>query len=225
MMRRLRKLHRWLGLLVFLQVLIWMGSGLVISLVDAGVARGSTTLQQVSTTPLDGVAPLALTALNLPPTAESLRLTRIDGEAVYRLAMPETVRLLHAETGRPFLIDAERARRIAWASFAGDASIVSTTREQRPAALAKFEGTAWRVGFDDSLATDVYVDAADGRVLGHRNSRSALVEFLLKLHFMDYSGGHDFNHPLILVAAFLALWLALSGALLLVSSLRRVGLR
>ncbi|MEE4192066.1 MAG: PepSY domain-containing protein [Halieaceae bacterium] len=224
-MRKLRTLHRWLGLLVFLQVLIWMGSGLVISLVDAGVARGSTTLQQVSTTPLDAVAPQALTALNLSPTVENIRLTRIDGEPVYRLATPERVTLIHAETGRPLMIDAERARRIARASFAGDASIVAATREERPAALAKFEGTAWRVGFGDSLATDVYVDAADGRVLGHRNNRSALVEFLLKLHFMDYNGGHDFNHPLIIVAAFLALWLALSGALLLISSLRRVGLR
>ena len=144
---------------------------------------------------------------------------------MYRLATTDGVTLLQAETGEAFTIDAERARRIARSSYRGDAQISSVEAIDRPAAIVKFEGRAWQVRFADALGTDVYVDAADGRVLGHRNSRSAIVEFLLKLHFMDYNGGHDFNHPLIIAAAFLALWLALSGALLLVTSLRRVGLR
>lgn len=79
--------------------------------------------------------------------------------------------------------------------------------------------------FDDALATRAWVDARDGRLLGHRNDRSALFESLLKLHLMDYDGGHDFNHPLIIAVAFVTPWLALSGALLRVFSLRRAGLR
>ncbi len=225
LVRTLRYLHKWLALLVFLQLLLWMFSGLVISLVDAGIARGSATLQVAEPLSLVGAAPLPLDELDFPETLESLGLVTVDGVPVYRVAGPNGVSLMDSQTGEVFTVDAERASRLARASYRGDGLINEVEFLAQPPALINSEGSAWRIGFGDKLDTDVYVDAADGRVLGHRNSRSAWVEFLLKLHFMDYTGGHDFNHPLIIALAVLALWLAASGALLLIGSLRRVGLR
>ena len=226
-MRTLRTLHKWLGLLVFLQVLIWMGSGFLISLFDREIAAGQTTLRAASEpVPLAGEALMPMTALPIEPDGlESLRLSLIDGIPVYRAQYAQGVRLLDARSGYTLILDGPMAERIARTGYNGAAEVRGIKRVDAPQELAKFEGSAWRVRFADDLGTRVYVDAADGRLLGHRNSRSAVQEFLLKLHFMDYDGGHDFNHPLIIGFAFLALWLAVSGVMLLISSLRRVGLR
>ena len=38
----LRKLHKWVGLLIALQFVIWVGSGLVMSLLDHETVQGDT---------------------------------------------------------------------------------------------------------------------------------------------------------------------------------------
>lgn len=226
-MRALRKLHRWLGLIVFIQVLLWMSSGFIISLVDMETAAGVTT----RAAPQQPVALVASAVHDIESLAierdglQSIRLAAVDGTPVYRVQYAAGVRLLDAATGSALQIDADGAERIARASYAGGAPVVDVERIENPGELVNFEGAAWRVQFDDELATRAYVDAEDGRLLGHRNERSALLEFLLMLHFMDYDRGHDFNHPLIIGFGFAALWLAVTGALLLLGSLRRVGLR
>ncbi len=220
-MKTLRQLHRWLGLLVFIQLLLWIGSGLLISLLDADVARGRTTRADIATSPLVTEALLPVSALPRPfAGVESIRLQTVADTLVYRVAGRDSSRLYDAVTGEPVVIDEARAMAIARQSYRP----LPGEREITPVA-AYFEETVWRVAFDDPVETMVFVGVDDGHVLGHRNNRTELVEFLLMLHFMDYNGGHDFNHPLIIIAAVLAAWLSLSGALLLVGSIRRVGLR
>jgi hypothetical protein len=48
-----------------------------------------------------------------------------------------------------------------------------------------------------------------------------VVDFLLMLHFMDYTRAHHFNNPQIIVIGFLALWLTISGLLLVKANFTR----
>lgn len=220
-MKTVRTLHRWLGLLVFIQILLWIGSGLLISLLDADLARGKTTRATMTAPPLVTEALLPVSALPRPfAGVESIRLQTVAGTLVYRVAGRNSSRLYDAFTGEAVVIDQQRALAIARQSYQPLPGEVS-----EPAATVHFEETVWRVAFDDRVETNVFLGVEDGHLLGHRNNRTEWVEFLLMLHFMDYTGGHNFNHPLIILAAILAVWLSFSGALLLVSSIRRVGLR
>jgi hypothetical protein len=226
-MRTLRTLHKWLGLLVFIQVLIWMGSGFIISLIGMEEAAGRTSLAAPpDPRPLSPQSILPVHTLSLEREGlQSVRLAWLDNRPVYRIQYPQGVRLLDARRGDPVVVNASSARRIAQVSYNGIGELTGVERIDNPEELVKFDGTVWRVSFDDDVGTQVYVDAADGRVVAHRNDSAALLEFLLMLHFMDYNGGHDFNHPLIIGFGFATLWLAATGVLLLISSLRRVGLR
>ena len=226
-MRKLRRLHKWMGVLIGLQVLVWIVSGLLISFIDAESVAGMPTRAPLASPALSGAGKL-LSPGELPTTAtglESLTLLTVDGEPAYRVTFPGHIELLSARSGQRIPIDQARAMRIARASYSGDGGAVDASRVIDPVELTRFEGPAWIVEFDDAQGTRAYIDARDGRLLAHRNNRSALVELLLKLHFMDYNGGNDFNHPLIIAAALLVLLLAVSGTILLVISLRRVGLR
>ena len=54
--RLLRFLHRWLSLIIGLQLLVWVGTGLLMSLIDQTQAGGGTTRASVDPPGLDATA-------------------------------------------------------------------------------------------------------------------------------------------------------------------------
>jgi ferredoxin len=75
----------------------------------------------------------------------------------------------------------------------------------------------YQVLVDDAAKTRIYINGASGDILGHKNSRSDLKDWLFILHFMDYNPGNglSFNHFWIQGIALLSLLLGLSGTVLL----------
>jgi Na+-transporting NADH:ubiquinone oxidoreductase subunit F len=221
----MRKLHKWLGLIIGLQFIVWLLSGLVMSLLDQGTAGGGDTraAAEPMETLLDYGALAPMSTLQLP-AGEILRLglaTQLR-RPIYRIELGEGVVLFDALTGVQLEIDFQRAKDIATASYSGEASTAG--QHWLPGgteALGGLPGPLWQVDFDDPLETQVFVDGRDGRVIGHYNDRGAVMEFLLMLHFMDYLQQGSFNNPQIIVVGFSALWLSISGLLLLLVSFNR----
>ena len=75
--------------------------------------------------------------------------------------------------------------------------------------------------FDDSDATTLYIDPATADVRARRSSTWRFYDFFWKLHVMDYDDGADFNHPLLITAAGAAIFVAMSGLVLLIIKMRR----
>jgi Na+-transporting NADH:ubiquinone oxidoreductase subunit F len=221
----MRKLHKWLGLIIGLQFLVWLLSGLVMSLLDQGIAGGGETRAAAEPAgPLLNYGPIvSLNSLQLPAgEVLGLRLAGDLEQPIYRVELVEGIVLFDARTGVEVEIDFQRARNIATASYSGKANTVGQHwLPEGTDALGGLPGPLWQVDFDDPLATQVFVDGRDGRVMGHYNDRGAVMEFLLMLHFMDYLQQGSFNNPQIIVVGFSALWLSISGLLLLLVSFNR----
>lgn len=218
-----RRLHKWVGLIIALQFVIWVGSGLVMSLLDhERVEGGQHRAKQAhaSSWPTDAVPPGRILKASQRPV-QSLEATRLLDQAVYRLAGGETVWLLDAKTGHSVAIDALKAIAIAKADYVGKGTagspewLQSATLEVRD-----HVGPIWRIPFADDDGTTLYVSAQDGRILERRNDAWRLFDVVWMLHIMDYAGRKNFNHPLIIMMASGGLWIALSGFWLLVTSLR-----
>ena len=221
----LRKLHKWLSLAIGIQVLLWVLSGCVISLLDAQTAGGRLTRQAIPNgSSLAEFGPL-VGLENLPLAQEKVRSVALDTffyRPVYRVALANSTLLFDAQTGRELIIDKPMAQRIALASYSGEGQLLDTQKlPQGSDEMRGVSGALWRSDFSDSLATRVYISAQDGRVLAHRNARWALLDFLLMLHFMDYERDDSFNNPQIIIITFATLWLTVSGFLLLFYSFSR----
>ena len=220
-----RKLHKWIGLIVGLQFLIWLLSGLLISFIDHGEVSGNTTLQTPDTpTPLVSVGPFVPPAQLAIETEsiDSIALDRFITGPIYRVVSQGDTTLFDARTGDVLHIDRPLVETIARNSYRGTGNLLATERlDSGSDELRDETGTLWRVDFDDDLATRVFIAADDGSVLAHRNSRWKLVDFLLMLHFMDYVRADSFNNPQIIVFGFATLWLAISGVLLVINSFSR----
>ncbi len=214
----MRKIHKWIGLAVGLQLLLWMCSGFVMSLLDADQVRGREFRAPAAaprpwpadTRPLDG-----LLAAREP--AQTVSTGWLLDRPVYRLVGEKGTRLIDARSGQAVELDAALAQRLAEASYRGPGRATGAERVERTLETRAHEGQVWRVGFSDAEDTTVYL-SLQGDVLEHRNRSWRLFDVFWMLHIMDYSGRQDFNNPLVVSAAVGGFWLALSGFWLLFTS-------
>ena len=195
----LRKLHKWLGLIIGAQMLVWLISGMLISLVDQRtVSGGSTRLPAGERPPLAQFQSL-YPVRQLPISTDALqqiKLTSVLGYPVYRVVHQGKPSVFDARTGDDFIVDQALAERIARNSYSGKGELIRSERlDQGSEEMRGVSGAVWQVNFDDALATRAYISAVDGRLLAHRNNRWVFVDFLLMLHFMDYMRIDSFNTP------------------------------
>lgn len=220
-----RKLHKWLGLIIGLQLVIWLLTGTIISLIDQQKVSGNITraLPGVDL-PLSSSGPFFPVSGLTPAvaSADSVSLDNFLLGPVYRVVADNATTLFDANSGEVVRIDQRLAERIAGNSYGGAGAVTGSERLEPGAhEVRSFSGPAWRIDFDDELATRVYVSAEDGAVLAHRNSSWKLFDFLLMLHFMDYVRADSFNNPQIIVVGFGTLWIAMSGLVLVFYSFSR----
>jgi PepSY-associated TM region len=223
-MRFIRLLHKWVGLVAGLQICLWLVSGLVMSLLDHHVVSGDSTAAEESPATIAADAPLVDPQALLPAhdSAERIELQRRLGAWVWRVETAAGVRLYDGASGEALTIDARRALAIADEGRAGDAKPASATLLDTPTLEARGHTPPfWRVDFNDAQQTRYYIARDDGRILERRTGDWRVFDVFWMLHTMDYRGRDDFNHPLVITFAFLSVWLALSGVILLFRSFGR----
>jgi Na+-transporting NADH:ubiquinone oxidoreductase subunit F len=226
MMRLLKKLHKWVGLLIGIQVLLWLLSGLVISLLDPIKVSGrqwvwATEIESQTLEPSVLLEPDALPAAVLKD-ALGITLTIRHGKPVYLIRRMDGETLVDASDGSIIVTDKTDAKKLARQDFSGKGEIVSIQHGLAPDGETRnHTGAYWRVSFSDPANTAIYISASTGEVLERRNSYWRVRDFFWMLHIMDYPGRENFNNPLIISVALVAIWLGISGFLLLFSSFTR----
>ena len=223
------RVHRWMGLLVGVQVLLWIAGGVVMSVLPIEEVRSEHKLAEHAPLAYD---PSELISLEDAArgagiaTVTAGRLDQVAGRPVWVLEASEgsetSVDAASGQVLSPF--GADHAARVALHDLAIEASIVAVERLEKP--VGEYAGPlpAWRVRFDDGDATTLYVAAGSGQVRARRSTTWRFYDLFWRLHVMDYDDGADFNHPLLITAALSALLFALAGIALLYTRMRQVWL-
>lgn len=224
----LARLHRWLGLVIGLQVILWLASGLTMSLLDPDAVEGTATRAPAPAArgwPTGTLAPAAILARHGAP-AERVESAWLLERPVWRVVHDEASVLRDAFTGEPVAIDAALAGAIAEADYAGPGTPGTPQRlATAPLEARGHPGPLWRVAFADDAHTTLYISAQDGQVLERRTDAFRLFDIAWMLHIMDYTGRADFNHPLVVMMAGGGTLMALSGLWLLGFSIAGGALR
>lgn len=225
-MTLLRRLHKWLGLLIGLQVVLWLSSGLTISLLDPAKVSGRYWTQSLPVEPAYLPTGEILEPDELPPDrlrgATGISLTMRHGQMVYRVFGPEGERLLDANNGEILVFDQDHARQTAKQDYLGTGKIVTVQAGKAPdLETRRHAGDYWRVDFSDRVSTSIYISTATGEILERRNTYWRVRDFFWMLHTMDYQTRDDFNNSLIIAIILVAMWLGISGVILLFGSFTR----
>jgi Na+-transporting NADH:ubiquinone oxidoreductase subunit F len=222
-MRLLRTLHKWLGLIVGAQLLLWTISGLMFAWLDHHEVMAGHSVRAPSARQLAPGRKLAEPAAWIAEYAAPIRgvtLMALGEHWLYRIQLPDSIELRNAETGSPFKIDAALVRALAEERYAGNGAITSVVHHGSPTLEAREAGPVWAVGFNDDKATTLYFSSADGRFVAARNDTWRIFDVFWMLHTMDYRGRDNFNNPLVIFAGTGALWLGISGFILLFRAFR-----
>lgn len=218
-------LHRWLGLLVSLQLLAWSTGGLIFSVLALDLVRGE---RDSHAAPLEPIDPTLLALLPEPVRAqtESLMSTGAAPAAVAlldrglgpaweaRSAVGTLLARLDPATGAPLgRISPDDAARVATRDFAHAATVKSVRLIESDPPVEYRSGVlpAYAVELDHPRRPRLYIDAHTGQITARRNRLWRIFDFFWMLHTMDYAGRDDFNHPLLTAFSVLAIATASSG--------------
>lgn len=223
-MQFLRKLHKWLGLMIALQVVLWAASGVMFAWLDHGKVSAEGSVRSVEP------AVLAPALVRKEPTAwldeyarqdlYDVRAVSLADRWVWRVELQDRVELRALEDGAPVDLDEPWVRKLALGRYAGGGGLLAVTLQTQPDIESRAQGPVWRARFDDSQRTALYFAADDGHFIAAHTSSWRVYDFFWMLHTMDYAGRDNFNNPLIVIIGMAALWLSISGIVLLTRSFR-----
>lgn len=228
----IRRLHRYMGVLLGIQFLFWTVGGLYFSWSDMDEIHGDyekAPPPKVAAA-LDFASPKAvldsLRSISTLDSLVSLQLVSILGHPTYQLVFIEKgkkrIQLADALTGklRPALTQYE-AIDVAKSAFIGQPSIKETVyltdvnnhHEYREQALP-----AYAVSFADARGTTVYVAAELGTVQRFRNDKWRIFDFLWMLHTMDFQSRDNIGNVLLRAFSIFGILTIFSGFTLFIVS-------
>ena len=229
---RARRIHRWLGLFVGVQFLLWTVGGLYFSWTDLDAVHGDHLMRPAPQLPANlalaspGAVVAAVRAREPVDSLAGVELVGVLGEPVYRVhyftrgtggAAARKIQLANAATGelRP-PVARDEAVLLARHAFAGNAPVRSTelVTQATVGGHHEYRGQprpAWAVRFGDAEGATAYVAAELGQVVRVRNDTWRVFDFLWMLHTMDYQGRDDFNNLALRAFSVLGLVTVLSG--------------
>ena len=235
--RKIRKVHRFLGVALGIQFLFWTIGGLYFSWSDMDEIHGDH--QKAHIHPLGADLNLVNPQTIIQKIKEKdsvnfvfdLKLIQILGEPVYQIAYSKVhdrdrkIQLANAQTGtlRTALTEVE-AVNVAKANFSEDANVklveyITTTNghnEYREQPLPAFAVT-----LNHPSNTTVYVAAELGTVQKFRNNKWRVFDFLWMMHTMDYQSRDNISNWLLRVFSVFGLFSILSGFILFFVSRKR----
>ncbi len=216
----LTRIHKWLGLIVGAQIILWTAGGVVMSVLPLAAVRSEHLVQKTQEQPFSESAILSpldaaqKAGLGAPLSAQ---LKRWLGQPVYEIRTSAGPVLVDAVTARRLSpISADQARKSAIADYAGKGRVSDVRLIDKGPVEVRFEGPFWRVTFDQPKRYTIWVDPQNGSVRARRSGIWRLYDFFWMLHIMDYGARENFNTPWLIAFALSAFAFALTGAGLLV---------
>lgn len=230
----IRKAHRYLGVILGIQFLIWTASGLYFSWTNIDEIHGDFQHKK---------PPHFAGNLNFISPTAVLDKAKIHADSIQSLQLISALKKLYynihyfsdghlkkiladAITGeiRP-AVSKEEAIQIAAESFVGAPKVklveyITSTdghHEYREKPLP-----AWGITFNHPTNTTVYVSADDGKVESFRNNKWRVFDFLWMGHTMDYKSRDNINNLLLRIFSAFGLITVLSGFVLFVVSSKTI---
>lgn len=215
--------HKWLALLMAVQILFWVASGLFFAAFPIERVRSEDRIAEV----LEQPVPLAMAAEGLARLADAgvsadrVELRMLLGKPVAALGTNDDWQLYDLATAKRISpVGAAMAREIALIDTNPGPAVARVSAVKEGSTEYRGELPAWRVDFADGYS--VYVAADTAKVTARRSDLWRTYDFLWALHIMDYRAHEDFNTPLLVAASLLGLVVVASGIVMLPS---RFGLR
>ena len=229
-------LHRWLALIISLQLLAWSVGGFMFSILDIDNVRGDWDRN----TDPPAAIPFELAQVGPGQAAELAEAAGVATDEVAQLVLrvghdEQLVYDLLGRDGLPLAtvdaqsgqvtrqINDETAAAAALHDFVPEASVVSVQllEGEPPSEYRGRPMPVYQVVLDHPKHPHIYVSPVNGEVITRRNAVWRTFDFFWMLHTMDYQTRDNFNHWLLTVASVLAIATSVTGLAIWVGRIPR----
>lgn len=211
-------LHKWLALIIGIQIFIWIATGLFFTIFPIEQIRSEDRVREITPIELqvaDAATFGSVVSASPHPTRVTLE-SRPEGPMIVAEYPDRSSALFDAHTGaRLSPLNADAALQVARLRINTSASVRSSTLITTESTEYRGALPAWRIEFSEPSKLAVYVSANTGLVTARRSELWRVYDTLWALHIMDWRDHENFNHwPIILVSA-LALLSTIAGIALI----------
>ncbi|REJ76275.1 MAG: hypothetical protein DWQ47_11735 [Acidobacteria bacterium] len=234
----IRKIHRYLGVFIGIQVFLWTVSGIFFSWTNINEIRGDHLRKDIgklkaiegSISPADVRSKLLETSPETKIT--SFRIVRVLDENYFEVTHTNSenqkaISLFSTTSGdKRDPVSRSEAEHIATSALSNKTEVKETVYLEEKDLGSHHEYRekivpAWAVTFDHPENLTVYVSAENGQVQSFRTRSWRVFDFLWMLHTMDFIGRDDFNNWVLRVFSALSLLMIISGFLYFYMTFRK----
>ncbi|MBR9907326.1 MAG: hypothetical protein GYB30_04660 [Gammaproteobacteria bacterium] len=231
---RWRHWHRWLALLVGLQMVLWSISGAYMVLFELPFIHGNHLVKPSHQSSIAQPTVEQFSAVvERFPRATQITLTSLwlneQPRPVYHITRRGKTQLLDAQTLQPITLSADAISAIAKRTYAlGEAPLAQLTllTENAPSEISPSLLPVWQANFGDSGSTSLYFSAITGELVSKRHTYWRGFDLMWMLHIMDYDTRSDIQNNLLrAVIIGNALFMFTGVLLIIVTIFRRQAVR
>ena len=205
---KIRKVHRYLGLIIGIQFLIWTISGLYFSWTNLDEIHGDQFMKN----PISKISFSGLSGLEEIPDIIKLELLNIANEPFYWVNEKQ---LYNAKNGNKLdEITEQQAIEVVNFHLKEDLTISTIEKIENIGPHHEYRGKplpAYAIHFNHPEKITAYVSAKNGKFQRVRHSSWRIFDFLWMGHTMDYNGRDNFNNILLRVFSLFGVLTVLSG--------------
>ena len=221
-----RKWHKWLFLVIGVQMCLWAISGFYMVTMSIDYIHGDHLVQEKAPPPLH------LTTYTYPvnqvmsayPEATSIETGNLFETPVYKVHTPNGIQVINARNGMNLSpLARSQVKLLAENLYAGNGPLASLEllSDNPPSEVQTRPLPLWRANFDDPWSPSLYISPATGDLITKRHDFWRAFDFLWMLHIMDYETRSDVNNWLLRISATVITLSTVTGIWLLFYSFRR----
>lgn len=226
---RWRHWHRWLALLVGLQMVVWGLSGAYMVLFELPFIHGNHLVKPSHSEPLPSSAVRDFSAVaQRYPRATEIALSSLwlnnQAQPVFHIQRRGRIQLIHAATLQPIELKADDIKAIATRTYAlGDVPIthINLLTEQAPSEISPRLLPVWQVHFADNSDSSLYFSARTGQLVSKRHDYWRGFDIMWMLHIMDYDTRSDTQNNLLRSIIIGNLLFMVTGVVLIIVTIIR----
>ena len=218
-----RKAHKWLGLFIGIQVVIWSLSGLYMTVVHIDTIHGDHLIRPMRQNAVAAASLIDPVTVVAAHDGEDLRLTWVRNQPAYvvKTGSGETVVDARTNEAVPPPTEAE-IRSIARETYTGNEAIASAALiTEVPGEIRGRKPPLWRVEFNHWNKPTLYLSPTTGELVSRRHELWRIFDFVWMFHIMDYDERENVNNLLLRTFTWAAILMALSGVWLLLYAFPR----
>ncbi|MGO2011168.1 MAG: hypothetical protein ACTJH9_15870 [Pseudoalteromonas sp.] len=218
-----RKLHKWLGYLIAMQIFAWLLGGLIMSAIPLEKVHGKHLAEHQLNNPFQHTDYFASieNIVNQVAEPKQINYSHFLTTPIIVVKSARQEYTFNGLTGHPFKApDQSQIIANANAHLLIDAHVRKITKLETGSREAGYKNNIWQVTYDDIFSTTLYLAADNGKIIAVRSILWRIFDFFWMLHIMDYDEREDFNNPLLISFAACSVLFCITGIILLLQTLR-----